>query len=109
VDISLNNDITTTMFDSILRSWTSFLLPVERQDVAVDAFYEILTSWTLFPTLILLVVCEMASYETVAALRKTKEGAALHTSGVVSTLGNLFFLGIPVHVLARLYVHFATL
>jgi hypothetical protein len=72
----------------------------QQEDVAVAAIYEITPTFVL--TVLIVAICEIASYSTVRALRKTSEGAALHTSGIIATLFNLFFIGIPVHVIARL-------
>jgi hypothetical protein len=85
--------------DNLFHSLLSFL-PQQQRDIAVDAIYEITPTFLL--TIVVVAVCELASYQTVQALRKTKEGAALHTSGIIATLFNLFIIGIPVHVVARL-------
>jgi uncharacterized membrane protein (GlpM family) len=89
--------------DSIFRPLTSFL-SVAQQEIVVDALDEVLSGTTFFPTLALIAICEIASHKTVRELRKTKEGASLHNSGLATTLFNFFFLGIPIHILARLYV-----
>jgi large-conductance mechanosensitive channel len=87
--------------DSCLRSIAS-ILPVDKREIAVEATYEI--GNTLLATLVLIAICEVASHKTVRDLRKTKEGALLHTSGFVSTIFNFIFLAVPVQVTARLYV-----
>lgn len=91
----------TTMY-SLLRSHT-YSLSDEEREIAVDAFYEVVNQ-TLLSTLVLVAICEVASHKTVRELRKTKEGASLHNSGIATTLFNFFVLAIPVHVAARLYV-----
>lgn len=85
--------------DSLLYSFFSFL-PPQQGDIAVGAVYEVLV--TIITTILLVVVCEFASYKTVIALRGTPEGKSLHNSGIVTTLFNIVVLGIPIHVAARL-------
>jgi hypothetical protein len=86
--------------DHFLHALVGRILPTAQQDIAVAAIYEI--SPTFLLTVLVVAICEMASLPTVRALRKTSEGAALHTSGIIATLVNIFFIGIPVHVIARL-------
>jgi hypothetical protein len=87
--------------DSYLRTIVSFL-PVDKQEIAVEATREV---WPIIvATWVLIAVCEVTSYKTVRDLRKTKEGALLHTYGCVSSFFNFIFPAIPVHVAARLYV-----